>query len=238
MNGNEFMKKFELFLVIEAVLLTLAMLTILQASFPRFILALVLLLMALRYYNLAEKTDFILTTGLLILFFITMLNPFAVLAICIGVIYLLVNHFAQVKKKNRYALINYSDDGIKAHHKKNKWFGLQQHQSSDHYAFDDINIIRLSGNDIIDLDNVIVAGKSNLIMIRKIYGPTRIIVPVDVGIRLNCSSIYGKVKFLNQDDYDLRNESIILESSDYDSSKKNVKVVINVIAGEVEVMSA
>ena len=46
--------------------------------------------------------------------------------------------------------------------------------NSDFYAFDDINIIRLTGSDVIDLSSVIVTGKDNVVIIRKVFGPTKV----------------------------------------------------------------
>ena len=106
----------------------------------------------------------------------------------------------------------------------------------DFYAFDDINIIRLTGSDTIDLTNVIVSGKDNLIVIRKVFGPIKIMVPIDVAVKLEVSTIYGSVRYFDFEEYDLRNESIKLWRQEDEDSLKSVKIIINTLAGDVEVV--
>lgn len=70
-------------------------------------------------------------------------------------------------RKNRYALVRFREEELKAKPVRNQWIGMDTHDS-DFYAFDDINIIRLTGSDTIDLSNVIVTGKDNVVVIRKV----------------------------------------------------------------------
>lgn len=166
------MRKVQFFLVVETVLLVMGLLTIMSNNLSSFILILVLILMALRFYNQDQRHNFLLTIGLVLLFLILMLNPYIIMAIVLGVVYVVINHFSQVKKKNRYALIRFREEDLKAKPIRSQWIGSHTHDS-DFYAFDDINIIRLTGSDTIDLSRVIVTGKNNVVIIRKIYGPTK-----------------------------------------------------------------
>lgn len=163
-----------------------------------------------------------------------MLNPYIVAAVLLGIVYIVLNHFSQVKKKNRFALIKFKESELNVQPIRHQWLGASIYQS-DYYAFDDINIIRFSGNDQIDLTKVIVTGKENNIIIRKIYGKTQIDVPIDVEVKLEVSSVYGSVRFFDYDEYDLRNESLKLWSNQYEKSQRNVKIILNVLAGDVEV---
>lgn len=74
----------------------------------------------------------------------------------------------------------------------------------------------------------------NVIIIRKIFGNTKILVPIDVAVTLEVSSIYASVDFFELQEYDLRNESITLGEAE-DSSLKKVKIIVSTIAGNVEV---
>lgn len=230
------MKKFQLFLVVEAILLALAFMTILENDLYSFLLLMVLTLMALRFYNLAQRQNFLLTSGLLLLFLIFMLNPFVIMALLLGLIYMMINYFAQVKTKNRQALIEFREEDLTVQPVANQWLGASQPLQTDSYVFDDINIIRVSGSDVIDLERVILSGRDNVILIRKIYGPTLVRVPIDVAISLNVSAVYGTVSFLDLPEYDLRNESLKLEEEAYGASHRTVKLVVNVIAGRVGVV--
>ena len=68
------MRKFQFFLIIEAVLLLLALVTILADDVPRFIVVLIMTLMAIKFYNHTDKVNFILTASLLIFFLINNLS--------------------------------------------------------------------------------------------------------------------------------------------------------------------
>ena len=228
------MRKVQFFLVVETVLLVMGLLTIMSNNLSSFILILVLILMALRFYNQDQRHNFLLTIGLVLLFLILMLNPYIIMAIVLGVVYVVINHFSQVKKKNRYALIRFREEDLKAKPIRSQWIGLHTHDS-DFYAFDDINIIRLTGSDTIDLSRVIVTGKNNVVIIRKIYGPTKILVPIDVSVKLETAAIYGSVRYFDFEEYDLRNESLKLWHED-EEALKVVKIIVSTLAGDIEVV--
>lgn len=97
-------------------------------------------------------------------------------------------------------------------------------------------MVRLTGSDTIDLSNVIVTGKDNVVIIRKVFGPTKILVPIDVSVKLNVSAIYGSVRYFDFEEYDLRNESLKLWHPKDEECLKAVKVIVNVLAGDVEVV--
>ena len=228
------MRKVQFFLVVETVLLVMGLLTIMSNNLSSFILILVLILMALRFYNQDQRHNFLLTIGLVLLFLILMLNPYIIMAIVLGVVYVVINHFSQVKKKNRYALIRFREEDLKAKPIRSQWIGSHTHDS-DFYAFDDINIIRLTGSDTIDLSRVIVTGKNNVVIIRKIYGPTKILVPIDVSVKWETAAIYGSVRYFDFEEYDLRNESLKLWHED-EEALKVVKIIVSTLAGDIEVV--
>ena len=199
------MTKFNFFLVVEALLLTLGLITIFNNDITSFIFILVLTLLAVRFFNKESKSDFVLT-------------------IC-----------SQVKKKNRYALIQFKEDDLDPQAVRNQWIGTRMEPVSDRYDFDDINIIRFFGTDVIDLTQVIVSGRDNVVILQKLYGPTTILVPIDVSVKLNISAIYSSVTFFNEDEYDLRYESLTLQGAEYEHAHRTVKLILNVGAGPVEV---
>lgn len=229
------MRKIQLFLVIEIILLVMGLLTIMSNNLSSFILILVLILLALRFYNQDQRNNFLLTVGLVLLFLILMLNPYIIMTVVLGVVYIVLNHFSQAKKKNRHALIRFREEDLKAKPIRNQWIGSDMHDS-DFYAFDDINIIRLTGSDTIDLSHVIVTGKDNVVMIRKVFGSTKILVPIDVTVKLDVSAIYGSVRYFDFEEYDLRNESLKLWHSEEEDALKSVKIIVSTLAGDVEVV--
>ena len=216
------MTKFNFFLVVEALLLTLGLITIFNNDIIRFIFILVLTLLAVRFFNKESKSDFVLTICLISLFLVSMWNIYVVLAILVGVAYVMINHFSQVKKLNPQAV-------------RNQWIGTHMEPVSDRYDFDDINIIRFFGTDVIDLTQVIVSGRENVVILQKLYGPTTILVPIDISVKLNISAIYSSVTFFDEDEYDLRYESLTLQGAEYEHAHRTLKLILNVGAGPVEV---
>ncbi|MCC9832566.1 cell wall-active antibiotics response protein LiaF, partial [Streptococcus agalactiae] len=93
----------------------------------------------------------------------------------------------------------------------------------------------ISGTDTIDLTNVIVSGQDNVIIIQKVFGDTKVLVPLDVAVKADISSVYGSVQYFDFEEYDLRNESIKLSQEEEYYLLKRVKLVVNTIAGKVEV---
>lgn len=150
----------------EALLLTLGLITIFNNDITSFIFILVLTLLAVRFFNKESKSDFVLTISLISLFLVSMWNIYVVLAILVGVAYVMINHFSQVKKKNRYALIQFKEDNLNPRAVRNQWIGTRMEPVSDRYDFDDINIIRFFGTDVIDLTQVIVSGRDNVVICR------------------------------------------------------------------------
>ena len=218
------MTKFNFFLVVEALLLTLGLITIFNNDIIRFIFILVLTLLAVRFFNKESKSDFVLTICLISLFLVSMWN-----------LYVMINHFSQVKKKNRYALIQFKEDDLNPQAVRNQWIGTHMEPVSDRYDFDDINIIRFFGTDVIDLTQVIVSGRENVVILQKLYGPTTILVPIDISVKLNISAIYSSVTFFDEDEYDLRYESLTLQGAEYEHAHRTLKLILNVGAGPVEV---
>lgn len=228
------MRKVQFFVIVETILLVMGLMTIMANNLSSFILILVLILLALRFYNQDKRNNLLLTVGLVLLFLILMLNPYIIMAVVLGVVYVVINRFSQVKK-NRFALVRFREEDLKAKPIRNQWIGADMHDS-DFYAFDDINMVRLTGSDTIDLSNVIVTGKDNVVIIRKVFGPTKILVPIDVSVKLNVSAIYGSVRYFDFEEYDLRNESLKLWHPKDEECLKAVKVIVNVLAGDVEVV--
>ena len=89
------MTKFNFFLVVEALLLTLGLITIFNNDITSFIFILVLTLLAVRFFNKESKSDFVLTLCLISLFLVSMWNIYVVLAILVGVAYVMINHFSR-----------------------------------------------------------------------------------------------------------------------------------------------
>ena len=230
------MRKFQIFLFIEACLLTGALIMMVSEHFSRFLLILLLFLLLIRYYTGKQGNNFILVAVSILFFFIIMLNPFVILAIFVALIYSLFLLYPMMNQEREDTNLVF-EDVMTVKREKNRWFGNLHHFSSYQTCrFDDINLFRLMGKDIIHLEHVILSNHDNVIILRKLVGTTRIIVPVDVEVSLSVNSLYGDLTFFDQPKHALRNEQFHQETRDYLKSPKSVKILLTTMVGDVEVV--
>ena len=230
------MRKFQIFLFIEACLLTGALIMMVSEHFSRFLLMLLLFLLLIRYYTGKQGNNFILVAVSILFFFIIMLNPFVILAIFVGLIYSLFLLYPMMNQEREDTNLVF-EEVVTVKREKNRWFGNLHHFSSYQTCrFDDINLFRLMGKDTIHLEHVILSNHDNVIILRKLVGTTRIIVPVDVEVSLSVNSLYGDLTFFDQPKLALRNEQFHQETRDYLKSPKSVKILLTTMVGDVEVV--
>lgn len=117
---------------------------------------------------------------------------------------------------------------------KRLWFANER-IGSNVYEWDDININLLSGDTIVDLGNTLLPKDDNIIIIRKGFGKTRILIPLGVAVVLEHSTFYGNVIF-DDEKYQLKNETIKLFSNDYDTNNRRLKIITNSLVGDIEVI--
>lgn len=230
------MRKFQIFLFIEACLLTGALIMMVSEHFSRFLLILLLFLLLIRYYAGRQGNNFILVAVSILFFFIIMLNPFVILAIFVALIYSLFLLYPMMNQEREDTNLIF-EEVVTVKREKNRWFGNLHHFSSYQTCrFDDINLFRLMGKDTIHLERVILSNHDNVIILRKIVGTTKIIVPVDVEVSLSVNSLYGDLIFFDQPKRALRNEQFHQETRDYLKSPKSVKILLTTMVGDVEVV--
>ena len=230
------MRKFQIFLFIEACLLTGALIMMVSEHFSRFLLILLLFLLLIRYYTGRQGNNLILVAVSILFFFIIMLNPFVILAIFVALIYSLFLLYPMMNQEREDTNLVF-EEVVTVKREKNRWFGNLHHFSSYQTCrFDDINLFRLMGKDTIHLEHVILSNHDNVIILRKLVGTTRIIVPVDVEVSLSVNSLYGDLIFFDQPKRALRNEQFHQETRDYLKSPKSVKILLTTMVGDVEVV--
>lgn len=229
------MRKIQFFIFVEAMLLTMALITIVSGDFSRFILLAILLLLLIYYYFGRQRGNFLLVTASILFWLIIMVNPFVIAALLFAVVYGLIVASPYFYKENKETILIFNEE-VAVEKKRNRWLGDVHHFYQDFCQFEDINLHRFYGKDTIHLENVILSNHDNVILIRKFFGDTKIIVPIDVAISLQANSLYGDLYFMEEDHQKLRNDSISLTSSDYHKANKSVKVVLSTFVGSVEVV--
>lgn len=126
------------------------------------------------------------------------------------------------------------DTGSGVKRQMNRWFG-DTTIGEQIYTWDDINLSVMAGDTIIDLGNTLLPVKrENVILLRKSFGRTRILVPVGTKVRINHSVLFGKLK-LDDQQYKLHNETINLTLNDQEDSRE-LRIITNVLIGDLEVI--
>lgn len=120
--------------------------------------------------------------------------------------------------------------------KKQNWIGNDR-IGTQVFEWDDINVAILAGDTIVDLGNTLLPKEDSVVIVRKGFGRTRILVPYGIGILFEHATLYGKVIFDDELQV-LRNETIKIYSEDYDESPRRLKIVTNTLVGDVEVIRA
>ena len=122
--------------------------------------------------------------------------------------------------------------------KKTRWIGDLQHFSKQSRGYRDLNVIRVFGNDTLHLEEVAICNWDNVVIIRKGFGNTKIILPIDLELHLQINTLYGDLKFLDLPVRKMRNETIDIETAHYRRSHRSIKIVLVGIVGDVEVIRA
>ena len=92
------------------------------------------------------------------------------------------------------------------------------------------------GETIIDLGNTILSNKENVIIIRKGFGNNKILLPSEVGVTVNYTSLIGTFTTENEKNQ-LKNEQIKYVEETYNEKPRKLHIIINVFVGDLEVIS-
>ena len=191
-----------------------------------------------------QRKNFKLIAGCLMIL-ISLLNSVALwLMLVFGVLFLGLkgaeisglnfSQFSFWKKKQMIMVETTEPENPRRKKKKQQWFGNERIGNTV-YEWDDINLSVLSGDTIIDLGNTILPKNDSIVLVRKGFGRTRILIPTGIGIQLEHAAFIGTVIF-EQQESQLRNEKITMYSSDYENSPRKLKIVSNTLLGDLEVI--
>lgn len=139
-------------------------------------------------------------------------------------------------KDNEFVMVQFSEtEQATAKVVRNRWLGDDTETTDDIYSWNDLNFTKLAGDTIFDLGNTILPKEQNIILIRKGFGNTKILVPEGIGISLDISIMLGELK-INQEELILKNETFKWHSDHYNTNTRKIKLVANVLVGDVEVI--
>ena len=141
-----------------------------------------------------------------------------------------------LKKENSFLMVDFEETGQpESRISRNRWIGEDSETEDDIYSWEDVNFTKLIGNTVFDLGNTILPKDSNVMLIRKGIGKTKILVPEGVAISLNISMLIGDVR-IGGEEVELKNETFHWETENYHENMRKIKLISNVLIGEVEVI--
>ena len=117
---------------------------------------------------------------------------------------------------------------------RRKWIGRESDENLV-YQWEDIVYTKFAGDTFIDLGNTIMPKDQNVILIRKVFGDLKILIPQEVAVSLDISILLGKVR-IGEDELTLNNEVVTYRSDHFDQTDRKLKIMTTSIFGDVEVV--
>ncbi len=154
--------------------------------------------------------------------------------------YELIREVFSKKKLNNYSndfiMVDFSrTDEMSAKITRNQWFGDDSKSVDIIYSWEDVNYTKLLGNTVFDLGNTLLPKEVNVILIRKGVGHTKVVIPEGIAVSLDVSILVGKIT-IAEEEHTLLNENFKWHSKNYQASERKIKLVANVLLGELEVI--
>ena len=170
---------------------------------------------------------------LLIVLFVLLINAFPK---AFQIIRKVFTDKREATKETEFIMVPFDEENQNtAKISKNRWIGEDSETTDGIYQWEDINFTKLIGNTIFDLGNTILRKEQNIILIRKGFGDTKLIIPKGVAVSLDISLLLGELSIQDKE-ITLRNNTFKWTSENYESQPRKIKLVANVLVGEVEVI--
>lgn len=236
-----------IFLIVEALLFLVVSYQLIKniAALIFVSLAFVTILFAIKKEKQTSFNQFQIIVSLLVITLILLINAPAVwVMLVLAIIFFGIKGFEFIrlpfindpegKRKELLMVETVEPENKNGRRFKRKWLSNQR-IGDNVYEWDDINMTILSGDTLVDLGNTLLPKEDNVIMIRKAYGRTRLLVPVGIGVMVEHGALNGHVHIDGQS-IKLKNEAIKCYSDDFSTAQRRLKVVSNVLVGDLEVI--
>lgn len=117
---------------------------------------------------------------------------------------------------------------------ENLFFGQRQ-TSEQVYEWRDVNIQAGVGDTIIDLSYTVLPKGEAVIFIRNIVGNIKIMIPYDLEVSVHHSSLAGTTSVFDYHESKILNQTLFLQTSEYDTAERKVKIFTSMLIGDLEV---
>ncbi|OFI46198.1 cell wall-active antibiotics response protein LiaF [Floricoccus penangensis] len=226
--------KIRLFIITELILLVSALVNLLKE--PGFVICLALaivvgmLLSKCRWFVL----KMIMAILSLIMAVFILGNFYIWAAIVLAVVAVVIFVKVPQKDQNFDIIDTYYDESEGVVFDKQK-LNFSAASAEEYYRFDDINIIKSISDDVIDLEHTNFRKLDNVVMIRKFAGNTKIIVPNNMAVSVDYSSMKGQANFFGEKTVSNR-ERVKYYSHDFSEEIPHLRIYVDVVYGDLTVI--
>ncbi|HLU23411.1 cell wall-active antibiotics response protein LiaF [Lederbergia graminis] len=187
-----------------------------------------------------NKRTLLLIAGYSLLAIPILSSTFLKLFIIVVVIYGL-NEYSKSKKQVNTITVNTIEPGQKTTHFKKKqpfirnFFAGNQRIVNEIYEWDDINIQCGFGDTVVDLGMTMLPKGESTVVIRGLVGNIQLLIPFDAAVIINHSTVSGKLKVFEEEETELFNSNVIYHPNQDESSIRTIKIITNIVVGNLEV---
>ena len=182
------------------------------------------------YFSYQKKKHYYLYAGLFFLF-LAVLHIWTLRLLIIGTLIFLLYRY--VTKKDHVVEIK---NPITSSTEQNQLIGTTN-PPTESYHWRDIHIQRFIGDITIDTTETILPQGKSLIVIQQALGKVRVVVPYEVKVQLNYSTLYGQATCFNYAHKQCFNEQLQFEDGPQDA-KRILVIYVTTWIGDVEVQRA
>ncbi|GHI00258.1 cell wall-active antibiotics response protein LiaF [Neobacillus kokaensis] len=111
----------------------------------------------------------------------------------------------------------------------------QQKTPQGVYEWNDVNIQTGIGDTIIDLSYTMLPKGESVILIRNLIGNIQILVPYDLEVTVNHSSLIGRTKVFENENSRMFNQVFQVKTPGFEGAEQKVKIITSLIVGNIEV---
>ncbi|MCM3569185.1 cell wall-active antibiotics response protein LiaF [Neobacillus mesonae] len=111
----------------------------------------------------------------------------------------------------------------------------QQKTPQGVYEWNDVNIQTGIGDTVIDLSYTMLPKGETVIFIRNLIGNIQILVPYDLEVSVQHSSVIGKTSVFENENEKMFNQVFQVKTAGYDGAEQKVKIFTSLIVGNIEV---
>lgn len=106
------------------------------------------------------------------------------------------------------------------------------------YEWNDVNIQSVIGDTVVDLSYTVLPKGETVIFIRNFIGNVQVLIPYEVEVSVNHSSIAGTTTVFQYEGENRFNQSVQYQTEAYERAEQKVKIFTSILVGDLEVKRA